>query len=153
MSSPLARGQPGAMAPPPPNAAAAKKRGGGGKRKELDLNALEFTKPPTLCITHTQCLKHYVRDKNHPEQPARVASVVASLRDLLNEQYTSQEGDGAFPFHMMEMSSSPAMLSMLEAQLSELTQPSKTPGGTPAARIGLPHLTRTDSVDYLANLG
>ena len=138
MSSPLARGQPGAVAP-----TGAKKRGP-GKRKAISAEDATFTKPPTLCITHTQCLKHYVRDKYHPEQPARVASVVASLRGLLEEQF---QGDGpeSFLFHIMEMSSSNAMLGMLEAQLSELTQAPPTKGISPA----LKGLQRTESVDYL----
>ena len=84
------------------------------------------------------CLKHFVGSRNHPEQPARVAAVMSSLRELLDEQY-SGEAETQYVFNLQEMESSPAMLKMLEAQLSELTA---EPGASPSKMLGL---QRTDS--------
>ena len=109
-------------------------------RHQVAVN-VSVTAPATLCITHAACLKHYVGSRNHPEQPARVASVMASLRDLLDEQYTGKNNAEGFLFNLQEMESSPAMLTMLEKQLSELTKE--------APQTKVVGLQRSESVAYL----
>ena len=87
----------------------------------------------TLCITHLQCLTHVTRS-HLPEQPARVQSVMQAIRQLADEVKLKQPPDAASslmppppsvhaaaPFDVVELDSSPAMLAMLEAQLTELT--------------------------------
>ena len=108
----------------------------------------------TLCITHLQCLTHVTRS-HLPEQPARVQSVMQAIRQLADEVKLKQPPDAASslmppppsvhaaaPFDVVELDSSPAMLAMLEAQLTELTH-EQTQTGLRAA------LQRTESVVYL----
>eukprot|EP00900_Chrysochromulina_parva_P014578 jgi/Chrpa1/23120/Chrysochromulina_OHIO_Genome00001279-RA len=111
----------------------------------------------TLCITHLQCLTHVTRS-HLPEQPARVQSVMQAIRQLADEVKLKQPPDAASslmppppsvhaaaPFDVVELDSSPAMLAMLEAQLTELTHEAdeQTQTGLRAA------LQRTESVIYL----
>ena len=137
---------PSAMEPPPPQPRGQPKKRQRGETASAPPPTTEataaITAPATLCITHSACLKHYVGSKRHPEQPARVASVMSSLRELLDEQFTGS-ASSPFVFNLQELDSSPAMLAMLEAQLSELTQ---EPGSSPSK---VATLQRTDSVAYL----